>query len=70
MCKNQGGGAEPFFLGSGYRYFFPARLQVKKFGSGSTYKSSAPTGSGSKKPILIPTKHLKNVDFNKQLQKT
>ena len=46
-------GAEPFFLGSGSRYFFWLRLQVKKNCSGSTYKSTAPTGSSSKKQILI-----------------
>ena len=47
-------GAEPFLLGSGSSYFFfRLRLQVTNFGSGSTYKSSAPTGSGFKKQILI-----------------
>ena len=34
-------------------FFFWLRLQVKTFGSGSTYKSLAPTGSGSKNKQLL-----------------
>ena len=34
-------------------FFFCLRLQVKIFASGSTYKCSAPTGSGSNKQIFI-----------------
>ena len=40
--------------------FFRLQLQVKNFGSGSTYKSSAPA-----QKIDFDTKHLKNVNFNK-----
>ena len=49
-------GTEPFFLGSGSRYFFFG------YGSGSIYKSSTPTSSGSKKQIL---KKKKTLNFNK-----
>ena len=43
--------AEPFFLGTGSRFFFRLRLWVKNIGSGSTQKISAPTGSGSEKQL-------------------
>ena len=46
-------------------FFFRLGLQVKNFGSGSTYKSLAPTGSGSKKQIFL-TKHVKNLSIIKQ----
>ena len=46
---------------------FLLRLQVKHFGSGFTYESSAPTSSGScsgsKKLIDFDTKHLKNLNL-------
>ena len=42
-CCIQCCGAEPFFLGSGSRYYVWLRLQVKIFGSVSTHKSSALT---------------------------
>ena len=46
------------------RPIFPRlRLQVKNICSGSTHKSSAPTGSGSKKTDFY-TKHFKNLNFN------
>ena len=49
-------------------FFF--RLQLKNFASGSTYESSAPTGSGSKK-TNFDIKYLKNLNFNKlKLSKT
>ena len=43
--------AEPFFLHSSSGYIF-FQLQLKYFSSGSTYKSSAPTGS--KQKIVMP----------------
>ena len=61
-------GAEPFFLSAGSRFFFSAPAPVKNISYGPIFKSSAPTGSGSKNRFSYKT--FEKLNFNKKASKT